>query len=307
MHPVAHRGVRQHDRALDLGDLAPLRRPPRRLRHDRGCGRARPRGLGPCRGPRGADLRRAGRRSQHGGRAPHHRPVPGRVGRGGLHGAGAGRRRHRAGRRGPHQRARDLTPLNDLAESRAITKVFGEPGPLVTSTKGVTGHGLAAAGAIEAVAAVLTIHHATIPPTAGYEEPDPEITIAGRARGAAAVAAQCRTVELLRLRRPQRLPGPAASRLRPAGKVAPSAADAAAESHPRSVDGKAANLRAAAWRSLPVLVAVGVVVVALVAGGVVLATRSTRAPAPPAAPPVRPAPSPSVTRCPTDTGWPTPT
>src|SRR3984957_5722840 len=31
------------------------------------------------------------------------------------------------------------TPLNDLAESRAITKVFGEPGPLVTSTKGVTG------------------------------------------------------------------------------------------------------------------------------------------------------------------------
>jgi 3-oxoacyl-[acyl-carrier-protein] synthase II len=69
------------------------------------------------------------------------------------------------------------TPLNDLAEARAITKVFGEPGPLVTSTKGVTGHGLAAAGAIEAVAAVLTIHHATIPPTAGYEEPDPEIAI----------------------------------------------------------------------------------------------------------------------------------
>ncbi len=69
------------------------------------------------------------------------------------------------------------TPLNDLAEARAITKVFGEPGPLVTSTKGVTGHGLAAAGAIEAVAAVLTIHHATIPPTAGYEEPDPEISI----------------------------------------------------------------------------------------------------------------------------------
>ncbi len=69
------------------------------------------------------------------------------------------------------------TPLNDLAEARAITKVFGEPGPLVTSTKGVTGHGLAAAGAIEAVASVLTIHHATIPPTAGYEQPDPEITI----------------------------------------------------------------------------------------------------------------------------------
>jgi 3-oxoacyl-[acyl-carrier-protein] synthase II len=69
------------------------------------------------------------------------------------------------------------TPLNDLAESRAINKVFGEPGPLVTSTKGVTGHGLAAAGAIEAVASILTIDRATIPPTAGYEEPDPEISL----------------------------------------------------------------------------------------------------------------------------------
>jgi 3-oxoacyl-[acyl-carrier-protein] synthase II len=69
------------------------------------------------------------------------------------------------------------TPLNDLAESQAITKVFGEPGPLVTSTKGVTGHGLGAAGAIEAAAAALTIHHGLIPPTAGYGEPDPEITL----------------------------------------------------------------------------------------------------------------------------------
>ena len=52
------------------------------------------------------------------------------------------------------------TPLNDLAESRAIAKVFGESGPPVTSTKGVTGHSLAAAGAIEAVASVLTITNA---------------------------------------------------------------------------------------------------------------------------------------------------
>ncbi len=69
------------------------------------------------------------------------------------------------------------TPLNDLAESRAINKVFGQPGPIVTSTKGVTGHGLAAAGAIEAVAATLTIDRALIPPTAGYEERDPEIDL----------------------------------------------------------------------------------------------------------------------------------
>ena len=52
----------------------------------------------------------------------------------------------------------------------------------------MTGHGLGAAGAIEAVAAVLTIDRAIIPPTAGYGEPDPEIT-SDRPRRAAAVGA----------------------------------------------------------------------------------------------------------------------
>jgi len=69
------------------------------------------------------------------------------------------------------------TPLNDLAEARAICKVFGEPGPPVTSIKGVTGHELAAAGAIEAVASVLTIDRGLIPPTYGCEQQDPEIRI----------------------------------------------------------------------------------------------------------------------------------
>jgi 3-oxoacyl-[acyl-carrier-protein] synthase II len=67
------------------------------------------------------------------------------------------------------------TPLNDQAESDAIGKVFGSDSPPVTSVKGATGHGLGASGAIEAVAAVLTIAHASIPPTVGFEEPDPEI------------------------------------------------------------------------------------------------------------------------------------
>jgi len=67
------------------------------------------------------------------------------------------------------------TPLNDLAEARAIHKVFGDPGPPVTSAKGLTGHSLGGAGAIEAVASALTIFHGTIPPTAGLEELDPEI------------------------------------------------------------------------------------------------------------------------------------
>jgi len=67
------------------------------------------------------------------------------------------------------------TPLNDGAEAEAINKVFGTPGPIVTSTKGVTGHALGAAGALEAAAAMLTIAHKTIPPTAGLTELDPEI------------------------------------------------------------------------------------------------------------------------------------
>ncbi|HEY5108991.1 MAG TPA: beta-ketoacyl-ACP synthase II [Acidimicrobiales bacterium] len=67
------------------------------------------------------------------------------------------------------------TPLNDQAESDAIGKVFGSDSPPVTSVKGATGHGLGASGAIEAVACVLTIAHASIPPTIGYEERDPEI------------------------------------------------------------------------------------------------------------------------------------
>ena len=70
------------------------------------------------------------------------------------------------------------TPLNDLAEAQAIEKVFGAPGhlgPPVTSIKGVTGHSLGAAGAIEAVAVALTLERALIPPTVGLEELDPEI------------------------------------------------------------------------------------------------------------------------------------
>jgi 3-oxoacyl-[acyl-carrier-protein] synthase II len=77
------------------------------------------------------------------------------------------------------------TPLNDRAESDAIAKVFGATAPPVTSTKGITGHGLGACGAIEAVAVLLSIHHRLIPPTSGYEQPDPDIhldVVAGTAR-----------------------------------------------------------------------------------------------------------------------------
>lgn len=67
------------------------------------------------------------------------------------------------------------TPKNDTVEAEAITKVFGTPGPAVTSIKGITGHSLGAAGSLEAVALALTFAHRAIPPTAGWEVPDPDI------------------------------------------------------------------------------------------------------------------------------------
>jgi 3-oxoacyl-[acyl-carrier-protein] synthase II len=69
------------------------------------------------------------------------------------------------------------TPLNDAAEAEAIRKVFGEPGPAVTSTKGITGHALGAAGALEAAAVLLSFEHGLIPPTAGLTELDPAISL----------------------------------------------------------------------------------------------------------------------------------
>ena len=67
------------------------------------------------------------------------------------------------------------TPLNDASEAEAIRKVFGEQGLPVTSTKGVTGHMIAGAGAAEAAIALLTIVNGAIPPTANLEKIGDEI------------------------------------------------------------------------------------------------------------------------------------
>jgi 3-oxoacyl-[acyl-carrier-protein] synthase II len=67
------------------------------------------------------------------------------------------------------------TPLNDLAESVAVRKVFGARVPPVTSIKGHLGHSLAAAGALEGVASVMTLVNQVIPPTAGTKIVDPEV------------------------------------------------------------------------------------------------------------------------------------
>ena len=68
------------------------------------------------------------------------------------------------------------TPLNDAAEAEAVAKVFGTPGPPMTSIKGVTGHALGGAGALEGVSVLLSFEKGLIPPTAGTTEVDPAIT-----------------------------------------------------------------------------------------------------------------------------------
>lgn len=69
------------------------------------------------------------------------------------------------------------TQLNDLAESIAVHHVFGGDTPPVTSIKGHLGHSLAAAGALEGVASVLTLLNQSIPPTAGTTEVDPAVAL----------------------------------------------------------------------------------------------------------------------------------
>lgn len=69
------------------------------------------------------------------------------------------------------------TELNDAAEADAIYEVFGGDPPPVTSTKGVTGHLIGAAGAVEVVASLLALKHGVVPPTANFEEPGDGILI----------------------------------------------------------------------------------------------------------------------------------
>ncbi len=69
------------------------------------------------------------------------------------------------------------TPLNDITEPKGILKLFGEHAYKISinSTKSMTGHLLGAAGAIEAIAVILTIYHNIVPPTINHFTDDPEI------------------------------------------------------------------------------------------------------------------------------------
>jgi 3-oxoacyl-[acyl-carrier-protein] synthase II len=69
------------------------------------------------------------------------------------------------------------TQLNDIAEAQAVQRVFGKYTVPVVSIKGVTGHPMGAAGALEAAAVLLSFDKKLIPPTAGTTVIDPEMSI----------------------------------------------------------------------------------------------------------------------------------
>jgi nodulation protein E len=68
------------------------------------------------------------------------------------------------------------TAGNDPVETKAIREVFGAHANklAVSSTKSMHGHALGAAGALEAIATIMALHHGILPPTANFTEADPE-------------------------------------------------------------------------------------------------------------------------------------
>ncbi|MCA6091907.1 beta-ketoacyl-[acyl-carrier-protein] synthase family protein [Streptomyces sp. SCA3-4] len=68
------------------------------------------------------------------------------------------------------------TPSNDIAEATALRRLFGTPPP-VTANKGVFGHALGGAGAIEAACSILSLEAQLIPPTANLDRIDPRIDL----------------------------------------------------------------------------------------------------------------------------------
>lgn len=66
------------------------------------------------------------------------------------------------------------TPFNDATEGAAIEQLFGAGRVPVSSTKGMMGHSLGAAGAVEALFSLLAIRHGFLPPNVNYNEPDPQ-------------------------------------------------------------------------------------------------------------------------------------
>jgi 3-oxoacyl-[acyl-carrier-protein] synthase II len=84
------------------------------------------------------------------------------------------------------------TAQNDRIEAHALRAVFGDGGVLVSSTKSMIGHTMAAAGSLEALATVLAMTHDVVPPTVHLTSPDPDVPfdcVPGVAREASLPAA----------------------------------------------------------------------------------------------------------------------
>lgn len=84
------------------------------------------------------------------------------------------------------------TPTGDMGEAEVIAELFGED-TAVTGTKSMTGHLLGAAGAIESIATVLSVHHGVVPPTINLEDPDDglRVDVPSEAREMSIPAAIC--------------------------------------------------------------------------------------------------------------------
>lgn len=69
------------------------------------------------------------------------------------------------------------TPANDRSEAAAIAAVFGAQAVPVSSTKGITGHALAAAGIVEAIITAAAVERQLLPPSANLRAADPELPV----------------------------------------------------------------------------------------------------------------------------------
>ena len=99
------------------------------------------------------------------------------------------------------------TPFNDRIETRAIHSIFDGGSPPVSSTKSAIGHLLGAAGAVEAIAVLGALQRGLLPPTLNFEDVDPDCDLDYVPDGPReAPGLDGRDVELVRLRRPERLP-----------------------------------------------------------------------------------------------------
>ena len=100
------------------------------------------------------------------------------------------------------------TPVGDVSEVKAMREVFGGRRVPYSSTKGYTGHPVSAAGAIEAIFTLAMLRGGWIAPCVNVDEVDPELSDYPPVLEPESRPLKTRVVELLRLRRDERDPGP---------------------------------------------------------------------------------------------------